>query len=278
MDDEARIAENRLNWDDRAEVHARSALYEVDELISEPAKVSGTARRDFDLLRGHLPENGLAGLSLLHLQCHIGTDTLSWKRLGAREVWGLDFSPASLAHARSIAQRAGANITYIEGDARRAADVIDRSFDVVVTGTGAISWLPDLRDWTRSIAQLLVGGGVFLLRDDHPLLDALGFEGLEVIEDYFGGDGAIDYVEDGSYTEDSAGAIAHASVHNWRHDLQEVVGNLLDAGLAIEEFRELPCAEWRALPFLVETEEGWTMPDGAPRIPLNFAVVARKPR
>lgn len=273
-----KLAENRDNWDDRAAVHAESAFYEVERLISDPSYVSSVAQRDFEALLPHLPQAGLAGLSVLHLQCHIGTDTISWLRLGAREAWGLDFSPASLAHARSIAQRAGANATFVEGDARFASHVIDRVFDVVVTGTGAIMWLPDLSDWAHSIADLLVPGGTLLLRDDHPLLDALGYESLTITEDYLSGTGSIDYESDESYVEGSAGKIAHTANHNWRHDFQEIVGSLLAAGLSIEAFRESPHAEWKALPFLVETEQGWTMPEGMPKIPLNFAIVARKPQ
>lgn len=273
-----KLAENRDNWDDRAAIHAESAFYEVERLVSDPSYVSGVARRDFEALLPHLPQASLAGLSVLHLQCHIGTDTISWLRLGAREAWGLDFSPTSLAHARRIAQRAGANATFVEGDARFASHVIERTFDVVVTGTGAITWLPDLGDWAHSIAEMLVPGGMSLLRDDHPLLDALGYESLTITEDYLSGTGSIDYESDESYVEGSAGKIAHTANHNWRHDFQEIVDSLLAAGLSIEALRESPYAEWKALPFLVETEQGWTTPEGMPKIPLNFAIVARKPQ
>lgn len=275
-DDEAKVAENRDNWDDRAAVHVRSPFYEVDRLVADRSYVSPVAQRDCDVLRPHLPASGLEGLSVLHLQCHIGTDTLSWRRLGAAEVWGLDFSPASLAHARDVTARAGERVTYVEGDARRAAGVIGRAFDVVVTGTGALQWLPELASWADSVARLLRPGGIFLVRDDHPLLGALGYEGLEVCGDYLSGS-VDDYEDDGSYVPGSEGTIAHMRAHNWNHDLQEVVGSLLAAELAIEELRESPCAEWRSLPCLVETPDGWTMPAGAPRIPLTFSVVARRP-
>lgn len=134
----------------------------------------------------------------------------------------------------------------------------------------------DLSDWAHSIADLLVPGGTLLLRDDHPLLDALGYESLTITEDYLSGTGSIDYESDESYVEGSAGKIARTANHNWRHDFQEIVGSLLAAGLSIEAFRESPHAEWKALPFLVETEQGWTMPEGMPKIPLSFAIVARK--
>ena len=271
-----KLADNRANWDDRAAVHAASEFYGIDRLVADPHAVSGVARRDLAVLRPHLPESGLAGLALLHLQCHIGDDTLSWKRFGAAEVWGLDFSPASLERARTLADRCGERVTYVEGDARFAADAIDRTFDVIVTGTGAITWLPELSDWARSIARLLAPGGVFLLRDDHPLLDALGCASLTVTEDYLSGTGSIDSESDESYTEGSAGTIAHTVCHNWRHDFGEVLESLIAAGLAIEAFAEHPTCEWRALPFLEKTDQGFVVPDGMPKIPLTFSVVARK--
>ena len=271
-----RVAENRANWDDRAAVHAASPFYEVERLVADRSYVSPVARRDFEVLRPHLGPGGLAGRSVLHLQCHIGTDTLCWERLGAAEVWGLDFSPASLERAREITARTGAQVTYVEGDARRAADAIDRQFDVVVTGTGALQWLPELAGWASSAARLLTPGGLLVVRDDHPLLGALLYESLEVHADYLSGF-CDDYEDDGSYVPGSAGTIEHTSAHNWNHDFQEILGSLLAAGLAIEDFRESPFAEWQSLPCLVETADGWTMPAGAPRIPLTFAVVARRP-
>src|SRR5688572_7033038 len=45
----------------------------------------------------------VAGKSLLHLQCHLGYDTISWARLGARAT-GLDFSPEAIAFASTLAQ------------------------------------------------------------------------------------------------------------------------------------------------------------------------------
>ena len=68
----------------------------------------------------------------------------------------------------------------------------------------------------------------------------------------------------------------HTAAHNWNHDFQELLGSLLSAGLELVDFRESPYAEWRSLPCLVETPDGWTMPADGPRIPLTFAVVARR--
>ena len=275
---EAKVRDNLANWNDRATLHAASAFYDVDGLVGDAQALTGVARRDLEVLAPHLPGGGVEGRSLLHLQCHIGTDTLSWWRMGARPVWGLDFSPTSLAQARGIAARAGADITYVEGDARHAAEVIDRTFDVVVTSIGTICWLPELGEWARSIAALLAPGGVFLIRDDHPILDLLGYESTDcVLGDYLSDGVSDDYEDEASYTDEEGARVAHTQCHNWRHDFAEIVGSLLDAGLAIEALGEHPVSEWRCLPGVVELGDGlFGLPEGAHRFPLTFSLVARK--
>ena len=80
---------NRANWDERATAHAASSDYAFDRFVSDPEYLSGVVRFDRPRL------GDLTGLRGVHLQCHIGTDTVSLSRLGAR-MSGLDFSPAAL--------------------------------------------------------------------------------------------------------------------------------------------------------------------------------------
>lgn len=96
-------------------------------------------------------------------------------------------------------------------------------------------------------------------------------------------DSCTSYDEDTSYTTDpsneaKAGAIEHTRNHNWSHDFQEIAGSLLGAGLTLEALGEHEVADWRSLPFLKFSPQdgGWYMPEGLPRIPLTFSVVARK--
>ncbi|BDD96901.1 class I SAM-dependent methyltransferase [Mycolicibacterium fortuitum] len=272
------LAANRANWDDRADVHARSQMYDVAGFLADPTDISWVVRNDLDVLAPHLPETGVKGRSLLHLQCHIGTDTISWARLGARDVHGVDLSPNSLRHAARIAEADGRDITWVEGDARFASSLIHRRFEIVVTSTGTIVWLPELANWARSIHDLLEPDGVFMIRDDHPILSAMDYEPWDITDDYLSGGGARTYDDAGTYTENSAGQITNVRNHEWRHDLSEIVTSLLQAGLVIEALVELPYMDWQAFPALVPCDQGWALPPGAPRIPLNFAVVARRPR
>ncbi|WP_312349638.1 class I SAM-dependent methyltransferase [Actinomyces sp.] len=273
------LADNRANWDDRAGVHVASEFYDVRGLVSDPEGITDVVRRDLAVLAPHLPGGSVRGLTLLHLQCHIGTDTLSWARLGAVDVHGLDFSERALDHARDIAGAAGEGITYVQGDAQFASEVVDRTFDVVVTSVGTICWLPELVSWAHSVHDLLVPGGVFMIRDDHRLVTAMDPELDVVTEDYLSGGGQTVYEEAGSYTDvqESVAPITHTTNHTWQHDLSEVAGALLGAGLDLVALGEHPTMDWKRFPELVECPEGWTTPPGTPRIPLTFSMVARRP-
>jgi SAM-dependent methyltransferase len=277
VQDREAVAANRVNWDDRADIHARSKMYDVEGFLADPANISSVVMNDLSVLTPHLPEAGVQGRSLLHLQCHIGTDTISWARLGAVDVHGLDLSPNSLAHAARIARADGREITWVEGDARFASPAINRRFEIIVTSAGTIVWLPELASWARSIHDLLEPDGVFMIRDDHPILGAMAFEPWTINDDYLSGGGRRSYDDSGTYTENSTGQVEHVTNYEWRHDLAEVVTSLLKAGLTIEGFAELPYMDWPAFPGLVAWPQGWTLPPEAHRIPLNFAVVARRP-
>lgn len=69
---------NKANWDERAPLHAASADYATARFIADPGFLSTVVRFDQSRL------GNIDGLRGLHLQCHIGTDTLSLARLGLR--------------------------------------------------------------------------------------------------------------------------------------------------------------------------------------------------
>jgi hypothetical protein len=70
------IAVNLANWNSRVPHHEQG--YGLRPLpLDDPSHLS-------DVVRFDLPRLGdVAGLDVVHLQCHIGTDTLSLARLGA---------------------------------------------------------------------------------------------------------------------------------------------------------------------------------------------------
>ena len=52
---------------------------------------------------------------------------------------------------------------------------------------------------------------------------------------------------------------------------------ILEAGLRINAFAEHRAMSWKALPSLVQSDNGWVLPEGSAQIPLMFSVIARQP-
>ena len=98
--EDARAA-NLANWEDRVPLHIES--YATEALVTDATHLSTVARTDLAALAPYLAGNTIAGLDVCHLQCHIGTDTLSLAKAGATVV-GVDFSPAALAACRAASE------------------------------------------------------------------------------------------------------------------------------------------------------------------------------
>ena len=180
MDRSAEI--NRANWDERAPAHAQSPGYTRQRFIDDPSFLSAVVRFDVPLL------GDIRGLRGVHLQCHIGTDTISLARLGAT-MTGLDFSPASLVEARRLSDELRAGVEFVEADVYDAVGALGgRTFDLVFTGIGALCWLTSVSRWAAVVAALLEPGGRLFIREGHPMmwsLDERHTDGLVVEYDYF---------------------------------------------------------------------------------------------
>lgn len=298
------LAANKANWDARAVVHSQSTYYDVGRYIHDPRAISGVVAWDRQLL------GDVAGMDMLHLQCHIGTDTISWARLGARVV-GLDLSPESLRIARDLSERAGVQVEYVVGNVMEADRLVGRQFDIVYASVGILCWVPDVDGWARAAAASLRPGGRLYLRDDHPVIAMLepsatgpsgatanvglgvgwtpvgiphgsgvvGFGAdlapLSWTGDYFSNDAErIDSPY--TYTGDAIRSTATVS-YQWTHSLGAILTALAGQGLRIEQVEELDWSDWQPFPDMVLDASGRSrLPAGGPRIPLSFFVLAKK--
>lgn len=271
------IALNRANWDERAAAHAASPDYAFDRFSADPEYLSAEVRFD-------LPRLGdVRGLRGVHLQCHIGTDTVSLARLGA-EMTGLDFSPPALQQAARLAALAGAEVDWVEAEFAKALDVLPTGgFDLVYTGIGAICWLPKIEEWAQTVAALLAPGGRLFIREGHPMLWTLDDERtddlLVVRHPYFEPDEPNIWDEDGTYVETEA-AFTATKTAEWSHGLGEIVTAVLGAGLRVTGLEEHVSAPWPPLAEGVlerEPEFGeFRLREGRERLPFTYTLQAVK--
>jgi SAM-dependent methyltransferase len=229
--DEEWRAANRANWDERVAIHMQAPFYDVAALRAGHSRMDPIEEAEL---------GPVAGLRVLHLQCHFGSDSLRLAERGA-EVVGLDFSPSAIAAARGLVDEMGlaGRVRFVEADLYDALAAIPepQAFDLVFVTWGAINWLPDLRRWAEIVAHFLKPGGALYLVEGHPA--ALVFDDMAPphgampgwFAPYFSRgplviDNPCDYA-------DAAARLRHARTYEWLHPLGEVVTGLIDTGLAI---------------------------------------------
>lgn len=280
MPGEAREANRRL-WDVWTKVHERSEFYDV-----EGFKAGGTSLWPLEL--EELGPQVYEGVSLLHLQCHFGLDTLSWARMGA-EVVGVDLSEEAIALARRLADEVGLarRAAFIASDLYAAGEHLGgRRFDIVFVSWGAIEWLPDLDRWARLIADHLRPGGTFYMAEIHPLAYSLdevpGEHAVRVAYSLLPDQDKphVDPVE-GSYADRDADTTGLVS-YGWTHSFAEILGALTGAGLRLEHLHEFPMSpspfwEWMER----DEDRWWWLPDGKGGrrrdLPFSYSIKMTKP-
>lgn len=266
---------NKANWDERVEGHVQA--YGLQAFRDDPECISSVVSEDKPVLEQFLPGHSFDGLKLCHLQCHIGTDTVSFTRLGA-SVTGVDFSEPALEAAQSFAQDIGAHVRWVQGDVLEAASLVGDTFDVVYTSIGTITWLNDLDKWAQQISELLVPGGVFYIRDGHPSLFTIDESTMPpvVAYRYFPNGLAQSWESDETYAGDAK--IENKQTYEYPHSISEILMALIGAGLRIEAFLEGDSLPWEFSPHMTVNEAGnheW-VDHLKSAIPCTFTVVARK--
>jgi SAM-dependent methyltransferase len=221
---------NRQGWDRLAETHFKT--YHIDRLLAGTPLLDPLIREEVGDVRGK---------SLVHLLCHIGTDTLSWALLGA-QVTGIDISPKSLEYARLLAEKMDLRADFIEADILDVQERVDRKFDIVFSSTGVLCWQPDMALYARTVRALLNPGGFFYIHEGHPfrnmLYDDLGkLSQNQVQSDYFRKE-TWHYEAMGDYTDPDL-KVPHDS-YEWNWTIGQVVTAFCEAGLRVVFLHEFP--------------------------------------
>ena len=247
-------SQNRLAWDEIAEV--REKKMETAEFFAE----GGCTLSDEVLAVA----GDVYGLSLCHLQCATGEDTLSWANQGAHAT-GIDLSPKQIELAKQKAAAARLPVRFIASDIYALpAHLFAERFDILFTGGGAIVWLPDLQEWAKIIARLLKPSGRLIIDEEHPLAGCMEVQdgAIRIVDDYFARKPET-FI---GWTHFSGGEHATEKKYEFTWPLGDVVTALARAGLRIDLLEERPSqAEWRFGDKL----------DEVARIPGEYVLVAR---
>lgn len=270
MTDEPAYREvNRAWWDERVPIHAGSEFYDLEGFVAgrdtlQPVEVETLG--------------DVAGLELVHLQCHMGMDTLSWARRGAR-VTGLDFSAPAIETANGLAERIGvADARFVVADVYDAVEVLGRTYDVAYQSLGSLNWHPDLARWAGVLADLVRPGGRYLLLEVHPMAWVLDDDGERVGYGYFHDPDGERIVDDGGTYADLTAETTHNETIEFNHPLSEVIGALLGAGFVLERFDEHPYTVHALWPWLEERgHRTWWAPEGRAALPMMYSLLVMKP-
>jgi SAM-dependent methyltransferase len=263
---------NRSYWNALADVHGQDAYYDSAGLIA-----GGSSLGDDENAALREAVGDVAGLDVIHIQCHIAHDSISMARRGAR-VTGVDLSPAALAKARDFAERSGVELELVEADSAALPPQLHGRFDLAYATIGVLCWIADVGAWMRSAHAVLRPGGRLLLHDGHPLYMAIATLDPLELDFPYADDGPRRFDEDGSYADPDAKLEATASIQ-YGHSLGEIVTAAIRAGLRIEALHEhLDCERDPRGDLLAREADGrCRLRIGGERLPVLYTLIAARP-
>lgn len=191
------------------------------------------------------------GKKIMNLMGSNGMKAAALALLGA-EVTVADFSEANGRYAAELAQEAGVPLTYIVSDILKLPiDTLDSSYDIVFAELGIVHYFTDLAPFMNTVHRLLAPGGIFVLRDFHPvttkLISSKGSTAKvrkhKVSGDYFDTTLEEKKVSFSKYlpSTDKPAGDENQSVVYWRRwTLGEIVTAAASSGLVIRQLVEEP--------------------------------------
>ncbi|MEH7462023.1 class I SAM-dependent methyltransferase [Bacillus thuringiensis] len=203
----------------------------------------------------YLPYIGeMRGKRIINLMGSKGSKAVALSLLGA-DVTVVDISESNAKYARKLAAATETHIEYIVSDVLHIQETIG-SFDVVLLELGVLHYFVHLKPLFTIISQLLKHGGIFILRDYHPMYTKLlQVEDDKIIAsgDYFQKDIIeVDVAYSILLSEAERIALPKNMIRRWT--LGKIVTSIAQAGLHIEELTEERGAKQK-----------WVFPPHAPK-------------
>jgi 2-polyprenyl-3-methyl-5-hydroxy-6-metoxy-1,4-benzoquinol methylase len=254
-------------WNEVAPIHFKS--YDIDALHKRISHIDLIQKAEI------YPINGK---DILHLQCHIGTDTLSLEIDGAT-VTGVDFSEESIKIAKQLRSELGLKADFIQSNILELKDRIDKQFDIVYTSQGVLAWIRDIDEWAKTIKHFLKPDGFFYIQEIHPfkyVFDDTVENKLIVKHSYFHKDKPTVWGDDGypDYSDESY--VPKNLTYEWTWTISDIINSLIRNGLQIVFFNEHDKLFYQGFSGMRKDDDGWWILENYKNmIPFTFSLKAQ---
>lgn len=222
------------HWETLAAFHGTGSdrFYDVDALVAGHDSFTDLEENALALATSN---NGVEGLDIVHIQSHIGFDSISMARRGAR-VTAVDFSPTALRRASEIAALAGVSLETVQSDSRDLPHTLDGRFDIAYATIGVLGWIDDLNAWMRSAQRVLRVGGRLVIVEIHPFTNVFGSRTPLIADFPYAGGTTFTWRGTGSYANPNADFTT--STEEYPHSISDIVQSVVNAGFEISTFLE----------------------------------------
>ncbi len=258
---------NKLFWDEVAPVHEKS--YDIEGLRNRISQIDKIQKDEFYPVKNK---------SLLHLQCHIGTGSISLSLDGA-DVTAVDFSEKSIEIARKLSNEIGTDVKFILSSVSDLKSKLNQKYDIVYTSKGVLCWISNIKKWAETISYYLKKDGIFYIMETHPVYNMLdeAFENdLKIKYSYFKQNEPICFDDDWPDYSDPT-YIPRNKTYEWVWSLSDIINTLVENGLQIELFNEHDKLFFNGVRGMTEDSNGWWyLEKYKGKIPYTFSLRARK--
>jgi SAM-dependent methyltransferase len=220
LNGDERIEKVRAWWNETSDSEWYRSLRteeRIERLREDPASAFHPAV--LALIRRYLPD--LAGRRVLLPSSGDNHAAFALALMGAR-VTSADISERQLENAAAAAGWLGLEIGFVCDDTTELSRIPDRTYDLVYTSNGTLSWIDDVDRMYRGVSRVLKPGGFSVMYDLHPFnrpFSGEAWQAPRIVKSYH------DVFPD---------------LH-WR--LQDLVNAQIRAGLSLCEVAELPAAD-----------------------------------
>jgi len=267
MDNNFAEKENEKFWDEVAPIHYKS--YNIDALRQGKSHIDKIQQAEL---------YPVANKELLHLMCHIGTDSISLALDGAK-VTAVDFSKESIELAKKLNQEIKTDVEFIHSNVFSLKNILKREFDIVYTSKGVLAWIKDINEWAAIVSSYLKAGGIFYIMEIHPMkyiFDDTIENDLKVKHSYFHSDEPTVWDDDfPDYADENY--IPKNKTYEWMWSISDIINALIKAGLEITSFNEYDKLFYSGLAGMKRDKDGWYyLEQYKNMIPYTFTLKARK--